>query len=110
MEVISRQSRHLTRLIDDLLDVSRITRGKIELGRRVVDAGPILQSAIDSVRPVISERNHTLESAIDRGNLWVDADPTRLEQVIVNLLNNAAKYSENGGRIGWVRCGKARRS
>lgn len=101
MEVISRQIRHLTRLIDDLLDVSRITSGKIELRRRVLDATPILESAIETVRPLIEERKHVLELDIDRGNLWVNADPTRLEQVVVNLLNNAAKYSENGGRI-WL--------
>jgi PAS domain S-box-containing protein len=101
MEVISRQIRHLTRLIDDLLDVSRITRGKIELRRRVLDATPILESAVETVRPLIEERKHVLELDIDQGNLWVNADPTRLEQVVVNLLNNAAKYSENGGRI-WL--------
>ena len=101
MEVISRQIRHLTRLIDDLLDVSRITRGKIELRRRVLDATPILESAIETVRPLIEGREHVLELDIDRGNLWVDADPTRLEQVVVNLLNNAAKYSEDRGRI-WL--------
>ncbi|MGP0062246.1 MAG: CHASE3 domain-containing protein [Isosphaeraceae bacterium] len=101
MQVISRQIRHLTRLIDDLLDVSRITRGKIELRRRVLEATPILESAVETVRPLIEERKHILEMDIDRGGLWVDADPTRLEQVVVNLLNNAAKYSENGGRI-WL--------
>jgi PAS domain S-box-containing protein len=101
MEVISRQIRHLTRLIDDLLDVSRITRGKIELRRRVLEATPVLESAVETVRPLIEARQHTLDLEIDRGELWVDADPTRLEQVVVNLLNNAAKYSENGGRV-WL--------
>ncbi len=101
MEVISRQIRHLTRLIDDLLDVSRITRGKIELRRRVLEATPVLESAVETVRPLIEARQHTLDLEIDRGELWVNADPTRLEQVVVNLLNNAAKYSENGGRV-WL--------
>ena len=101
MEVITRQIRHLTRLIDDLLDVSRITRGKIQLRRRVLEATPVLESAIETVRPLIEARKHVLDLAIDRGDLWVDADPTRLEQVVVNLLNNAAKYSENEGRI-WL--------
>ena len=99
MEVITRQMQHLSRLIDDLLDVSRITRGKIELRRDVLDATPILESAAATVGPLVEERKHTLELAIDRGNLWANVDPTRLEQVVVNLLNNAAKYSENGGHI-----------
>jgi len=99
MEVITRQMQHLTRLIDDLLDVSRINRGKIELRRDVVDVTPILDSAAATVETLVGERKHTLEVAIDRGDLWVDVDPTRIEQVVVNLLNNAAKYSENAGRI-----------
>jgi PAS domain S-box-containing protein len=99
MGVITRQMKHLTRLIDDLLDVSRITRGKIELRKVVLDLTPILESALATVRPLIEERKHTIEVSLDRGNLWVDCDPTRLEQVVVNLLNNAAKYSDNGGHI-----------
>jgi PAS domain S-box-containing protein len=99
MEVITRQLRHLTRLIDDLLDVSRISRGKIELRKNVLEATPILESALATVGPLAEERKHAIAVEVDRGNLWVDADPTRLEQVVVNLLNNAAKYSENGGEI-----------
>ncbi len=101
MDVITRQMKHLTRLIDDLLDVSRISRGKIELRKDVLDATPILDSAAVTVRPLVEERKHSLDVSIDRGNLWVDVDPTRLEQVVVNLLNNAAKYSENEGHI-WL--------
>ncbi len=99
MDIITRQMRHLTRLIDDLLDVSRISRGKIELRRDLLDATPILDSAVATVKPLIDEREHELDASIDRGNLWVNVDPTRLEQVVVNLLSNAAKYSENGGAI-----------
>ncbi len=99
VEIITRQIRHLVRLIEDLLDVSRISRGKIELRSTVLDVTPILDSAATTVRPLVDERKHTLTTRIDRGNLWVHADPTRLEQVVVNLLNNAAKYSENGGQI-----------
>ncbi len=99
MEVIGRQMKHLTRLIDDLMDVSRINRGKIELRRDVLDVTPILDSAATTVRSLAEERKHSLEVVIDRGNLWADVDPTRLEQVVVNLLNNAAKYSENAGHI-----------
>ncbi|WP_422923259.1 hybrid sensor histidine kinase/response regulator [Singulisphaera sp. PoT] len=98
-DVITRQMRHLTRLIDDLMDVSRINRGKIELRRELLDLTGILDSALMTVRPLIEEREHRLEVDMDRGRLWADADPTRLEQVVVNLLNNAAKYSEKGGHI-----------
>jgi PAS domain S-box-containing protein len=99
MGVITRQMLNLTRLIDDLMDVSRITRGKIELRRTVMDATPILESAAVTVGALVEERKHTFELILDRGGLWVDGDPTRLEQVVVNLLNNAAKYSENEGHI-----------
>jgi signal transduction histidine kinase/ActR/RegA family two-component response regulator len=99
MEVISRQMRHLSRLIDDLMDVSRIARGKIRLRRDVMEATPVLESAAATVRTLVEERKHTLDLAIDRGKLWAKIDPTRLEQVVVNLLNNAAKYSEDGGHI-----------
>ena len=104
MEVINRQIKHLTRLIDDLLDVSRISRGKIELRRDILDVTPILDSAVETVRPLIDERNHELSVSLERGNLWVNADPTRLEQVVTNLLTNAAKYTENRGRI-WLSAG-----
>ena len=99
MQAIQRQSRHLSRIIDDLLDISRINLGKFVLRREILDATTILDSAARTVKTLVEARDHTLEVAIDRGNLWVDADPTRLEQVVVNLLNNAAKYSENGGHI-----------
>ena len=99
--VIIRQMNHLTRIIDDLLDVSRISRGKIELRRQIHDLTPVVESAAATVKPLVDERQHALHVTIDRGNLWVNADPTRLEQVVVNLLNNAAKYSENAGKI-WL--------
>ena len=99
MDVITRQTQHLSRLIDDLMDVSRITRGKIELRQGVMEASPILESAAATVGTLVEERKHRLEVVIDRGNLWVNVDPTRLEQMVVNLLNNAAKYSENAGHI-----------
>ncbi len=102
MEVITRQMRHLTRLIDDLLDVSRISRGKIQLRKDILDVTPILDSAVATVKPLADERKHRIDVAIERGGLWIDADPTRLEQVVVNLLNNAAKYSENAGQISLV--------
>jgi signal transduction histidine kinase/ActR/RegA family two-component response regulator len=98
-ETIKRQSSQLSRLIDDLLDISRINLGKIELRRNIVDATAILDSAAQTVKPLVEERNHTMEMAIDRGHLWVNADPARLEQVVINLLTNAAKYSEDRGHI-----------
>jgi PAS domain S-box-containing protein len=104
MEVINRQIKHLTRLIDDLLDVSRINRGKIELRRHVLDVTPVIDNAIESARPLMAERRHELSVSLERGNLWVDVDPTRLEQVVINLLTNAAKYTENGGHI-WLSAG-----
>ncbi len=99
MDVIKRQMKHLSRLIDDLLDASRISSGKVELRREVVEITPILRSAAETVRALVGERKHALVSDLGEGGLWADVDPTRLEQVVVNLLNNAAKYSENGGRI-----------
>ena len=101
MEVINRQIKHLSRLIDDLLDVSRISRGKIALRCAVLDVTPILDCALETLRPLIDERKHELTTSIDRGNLWVNADPTRVEQIVVNLLTNAAKYTENRGHI-WI--------
>jgi len=98
-EVIERQAKLLARLIDDLLDVSRITRGKIQLRNEVVEIGSILKCALETVRPLIEERKHELRVSLQRGTLYVQADPVRLEQVMVNLLTNAAKYTESGGRI-----------
>ncbi|MBX6312410.1 MAG: response regulator [Isosphaeraceae bacterium] len=98
-EVIERQVKHLARLLDDLLDISRITRGKIQLRTQRLDLTPIIHRAVESVRPLIEGRRHELTIAIAPGPLWLEADPTRLEQVLVNLLTNAAKYTEEGGRI-----------
>ncbi|MFL5898085.1 MAG: ATP-binding protein, partial [Solirubrobacterales bacterium] len=97
-EVIGRQCAHLTGLIDDLLDVSRITRGKIQLRTEPLDAGSVLHDALEVVRPLFEERRHQLDVSIGPG-LRLEADPTRLEQILVNLLTNAAKYTEPGGRI-----------
>src|SRR4051794_3674981 len=94
-EVIGRQCAHLTGLIDDLLDVSRITRGKIQLRTEPLDAGSVLHDALEVVRPLIEERKHQLDVSIGPG-LRLEADPTRLEQILVNLLTNSAKYTEPG--------------
>ena len=100
-EVIRRQVQHLSRLIDDLLDISRITRGKVELRRESLDAGAIIGQAVDAVRPLIAERGHRLELSIIPRPLPIVGDATRIEQIIVNLLTNAAKYTEAGGNI-WL--------
>ncbi len=97
--VIERQVRHLVRLIDDLLDVSRIARGKIELRRQPVEMGDIVTSAIEGTSPFLEERQHQLTLRIPRAGLLVSGDETRLTQVVMNVLTNAAKYTEPKGRI-----------
>lgn len=100
--VLLRQSSQLTRLVDDLLDVARITRGKIHLRKIQMDAASALERAVEAVRPLISERKQVFVTDFDtRGKLPVEADPARLEQIVVNLLTNANKYTEVGGRI-WL--------
>jgi PAS domain S-box-containing protein len=98
-EVIDRQVSHLTRLVEDLLDISRITTGKIKLDREPVDIGVVLMQAIESTRPVIEAKRHTLNVPAAPLALWVNGDVTRLSQVMVNLVNNAAKYTPEGGTI-----------
>ncbi|QDV33723.1 ATP-binding protein [Tautonia plasticadhaerens] len=98
-DVIDKHVQSLTRMIDDLLDVSRITRGKIELKKETLDVLPVLGDAVETVRPLIDDRGHDLTIAHSSHPMWVSADPQRLEQVVVNLLNNAAKYTEAGGKI-----------
>lgn len=97
--VITRQTSQLAHLIDDLLDVSRITTGKIRLRKEIIDAATILDRTRDSAQPLIGSRNHQLICNYASGFLWLDADPTRLEQIVLNLLTNAAKYTPAGGRI-----------
>ena len=98
-DVIERQVEHLTRLVDDLLDVSRITRGKIELKRETLALADVVGRAIESSRPLIDERKHDLVVKLSEEPLRVNGDVTRLSQVLGNLLNNAAKYTPEGGRI-----------
>jgi signal transduction histidine kinase/DNA-binding response OmpR family regulator len=98
-EVIDRQLGHLVRLVDDLLDVSRITRGKIQLKLEPVDVGVVVGHAVEASRPVIEQAKHRLEVNLPPQPVWVNGDPARLTQVLTNLLNNAAKYTEEGGRI-----------
>ncbi len=97
--MMERQLEQMVRLIDDLLDLSRISRGKIELRKERVELAKIVQTALETSRPAIDEAGHELKLSVPTGPVYVDADVTRLAQVISNLLNNAAKYTERGGRI-----------
>jgi signal transduction histidine kinase/CheY-like chemotaxis protein len=98
-EVIRRQSQHLARLVDDLLDVSRISRGQVHLDRKRVLLAGVVNDAVDIWRHLIEEKKQQLSICIDRAAVWLDADPTRLTQSISNLVHNAAKFTPNGGRI-----------
>jgi signal transduction histidine kinase/integral membrane sensor domain MASE1 len=98
-EMMERQTVHMVRLVDDLLDVSRITRGKIELRRERIDLGVAVQRAVDAGRPLVEERGHRLRLALPPEPILLEADPTRLEQVLANLLSNAVKYTPGRGTI-----------
>src|SRR5256714_11395190 len=101
-EIVERQIEHMTRLIDDLLDVSRITRGKIELREQPLLLSAVIERAIESARPLIDERGHRIALDLPTEPVRFLADPARLGQVFANLLNNAAKYTDVRGRI-WLR-------
>jgi signal transduction histidine kinase len=101
-DVVARQNRHLTRLIEDLLDVSRITRGKLTLQTGPVEVREIAQLAVETARPLIDSRRHELTVAVPELPLHVQGDAVRLTQVVSNLLTNAAKYTDEGGRIDLV--------
>ncbi len=98
-DVIDRQLTQMTRLVDDLLDVSRLTTGKIKLRREPVDMAEVVTRSVETVRPLIEGRAHALSLEVPPGPHTVDGDPTRLAQVLQNLLVNAAKYTPEGGRI-----------
>jgi PAS domain S-box-containing protein len=100
-DVIERQTQHLTRLVDDLLDVSRITRGKVTLQREALDVSAILERALEATLPLVEARHQELVVKLPPEPLRVQGDLTRLVQVVGNLLNNAAKFSEAGGHI-WL--------
>ncbi len=99
MEVIHRQTGQLSRLIDDLLDVSRITQGMVQLRKESLDISHVLNRAVDTVRGLLDERRHSLHVALPGGALSLEGDPVRMEQIFVNLLTNAAKYTGHGGQI-----------
>jgi signal transduction histidine kinase/ActR/RegA family two-component response regulator len=99
--LIDDQIKQLARLVDDLLDVSRITRGKIHLRLESVDFRQTAERSVGVVQPLLEERRHRLHVELEPRPLWLEADPARLEQILVNLLTNAAKYTDEGGQI-WL--------
>jgi PAS domain S-box-containing protein len=105
LEVMSRQVQHMARLIEDLLDVSRVNRGRIELRKEVVDVAALAAQTAEAVRPLFAESGQGLSVELPPGPLPVEGDPTRLEQILMNLLGNAAKYTDRGGRV-WLTAGR----
>lgn len=98
-DVTARQVQNFAHLINDLLDVARITEGKIQLRKELIDATPVVRHAVEAVKPIVAERKHELLVSYTSTDLKLEADSTRLEQILVNLLTNAAKYTPTGGRI-----------
>jgi PAS domain S-box-containing protein len=98
-DMMQRQVEHLARLVDDLLDVSRITRGKVDLRKEVIDLNDVIVRGVETIRPLIEARRHELLVSQPGKSLYIQADITRMIQVVGNLLNNAAKYSEENSRI-----------
>ena len=99
VELMREQLRYLVRLVDDLLDVSRILRGRIQVRKEKVRLGDIVQLSLDATRSQIEKQKHELTVSLPSSAIWLDADSVRMAQVIINLLNNAAKYTPRGGHI-----------
>jgi signal transduction histidine kinase len=102
LPLMERQVKHMVRLIDDLMDVSRITLGTLELRKERVELASVIRNAVETSRPLIEESRHGLAVTTSSMPIYVDADITRLAQVFSNLLNNAAKYTEPGGEIALI--------
>jgi signal transduction histidine kinase len=98
-DMMDRQLSHLVRLVDDLLDVSRVSQGKIELRKEQIALSDVLKTAVEASNPLITAGRHELVLDLPDAPVWLDADLTRLSQVVSNLLNNAAKYTPEGGKI-----------
>ena len=99
IDILERQARHLTRMVDDLLDVSRIARGKIDLRKRPVELSTVVEKALETVQPMMESARHSVEIDVPRAGLCVDVDSERMAQAIGNLVSNAVKYSEAGSPI-----------
>jgi two-component system CheB/CheR fusion protein len=104
-EVIDRQVNQMARLLDDLLDISRITGGKLQLRKGPVELAKVIESAIETSQPEIEAADHKLMIDLPADPMWLDADPTRLAEVFSNLLTNAAKYTDRGGQV-WLTAGR----
>jgi signal transduction histidine kinase len=100
--LVERQLGRMTHLVDELLDVSRIASGRLHLNRERIDLRDVVSHAIETLEADINERNHRLHTELPDTPVWLQADPGRLEQVFVNLLANAARYTDAGGEL-WVR-------
>lgn len=97
--ILDRQVGHMTRLVDDLLDVARITQGQINLDRKVVSLSEVIEQSVELSRPLIDQRGHSLSVSLPSRYVKVEADASRLAQVFGNLLHNASKYTPNGGNV-----------
>jgi len=100
-DIVERQTRQLTRIVDDLLDVSRVTRGKVVLQKQPLSIAAMVADAIEISNPLITALNHRMDISLPPNDLFVDGDAARLSQVLANVLNNAARYTEDGGDI-WL--------
>lgn len=100
-DIVDRQVQHMVRLVDDLLDMSRISQGKVQLRKERIDLASVVVRAVESARPLIDSRKHELTLSVVPTPVWLEGDPTRLVQIVGNLLNNAAKYTDAGGQV-WL--------
>jgi PAS domain S-box-containing protein len=99
LDIIERQGKHLVRLVDDLLDVARITHGKITLHKEPLELTTLLTQVAETIRPFLTDRDQTLSLSTPADAVWLEADPTRMSQVFANLLHNSVKFTERGGRL-----------
>jgi signal transduction histidine kinase len=99
LDLLGRQLGQMNRLVEDLLDVSRAGRGTLRLERKSIEAGALVENAVASARPLLDARRHRLEVVMPSQPVWLHADPARLEQALVNLLSNAARYTPPGGLV-----------
>lgn len=109
LDILERQAGHMARLVDDLLDASRISRGTLDLRRQDMDVTPAVQQAIETVQPLLDGKRQELTVTLPEGPLIVRADPARLAQLVANLMNNASKFTPPGGQI-WLTVGRGRGS
>jgi CheY-like chemotaxis protein len=101
LAIIDRQVDNLVRLVDDLLEVSRISSGKIVLDKQLIDIASVIRTAVETSQPIMDAAGHNLTISLPPGRIIVEADPLRLSQIIANLLNNAAKYTDGSGQV-WL--------